>query len=83
MAEVPPSNVGRPLPPPPVTKPGSTRPLPMLNEAKDKQGTNVKAENVDKQKQTSPDQNKPSAPVKAWEESPQSGICILFFHLQC
>ncbi|XP_028404175.1 serine/threonine-protein kinase Nek1-like isoform X2 [Dendronephthya gigantea] len=73
VVDVPPSNVGRPLPPPPVTKPGSTRPLPTLAEAKEKQEKSVKVENIDKQKQTSPDQNKPSAPVKAWEETPQSG----------
>jgi hypothetical protein len=83
VVEVPPSNVGRPLPPPPVsqTEPSSSRarPLPTAPDAvntKGKQEVDLETQDTDKQQQTSSDQNKPSAPIRAWEEGSQSSMFI-------
>ena len=71
VVDVPPSNVGRPLPPAPVSKtePSSSRPLPTVTIEKNmKKESNVKTSEPGKQQQ----QTKPSAPIQAWKEDSQS-----------
>ena len=69
MIKVPPSNVGRPLPPPPVPTVTTEKSI------KHKQESDVKASDSDKQQSAL---SKPLAPIEAWKEGSESSMTNIF-----